>query len=137
MTPSDITLMAHPDLQTSSPVLNELGCPDSANGEDRHVSTELTVIVPAYNEAATIADTIRSLRSQTVPPDEIIVVDDCSYDATGEVARQLGATVIRPASNTGSKAGAQNVGLQHVVTRYTMAIDADTTLAPDAIERLL
>jgi biofilm PGA synthesis N-glycosyltransferase PgaC len=129
--------MAHPDLQTSSPVLNELGCPDSANGEDRHVSTELTVIVPAYNEAATIADTIRSLRSQTVPPDEIIVVDDCSYDATGEVARQLGATVIRPASNTGSKAGAQNVGLQHVVTRYTMAIDADTTLAPDAIERLL
>jgi biofilm PGA synthesis N-glycosyltransferase PgaC len=95
------------------------------------------VIVPAYNEADVVADTVRSLQSQTIPPDEIIVVDDCSSDGTGEVASALGITVVRPPANTGSKAGAQTFALTLVKTDYTMAIDADTILAPDALEHLL
>jgi cellulose synthase/poly-beta-1,6-N-acetylglucosamine synthase-like glycosyltransferase len=98
---------------------------------------DLTVIVPAYNEAASIADTIRSIQSQTVRIREILVVDDCSTDNTGDVARACGATVLVPPSNTGSKAGAQNFALRHVRSQFAMAIDADTTLAPDAIEKLL
>ena len=97
----------------------------------------LTVIVPAYNEADSIADTIRSLQAQTIQPEEIVVIDDCSSDDTAGVARALGVTVIRPPVNTGSKAGAQNFALARVHTKFTMAIDADTTLAPDAIEKLL
>jgi poly-beta-1,6-N-acetyl-D-glucosamine synthase len=97
----------------------------------------LTIIIPAYNEAATIADTIRSLHAQTVLAESIIVVDDCSTDDTASVASALGVRVMRPHSNTGSKAGAQNFALPSVRTRFTMAIDADTTLAPDAIEKLL
>ncbi len=97
----------------------------------------LTVIVPAYNEAKSIADTIRSLQAQTIQPEEIVVVDDCSSDDTAAVARSLGVTVIRPPVNTGSKAGAQDFALARVETKFTMAIDADTTLAPDAIEKLL
>lgn len=100
-------------------------------------SQELTVIIPAYNEAASIADTVKSLQNQTTPPREIIVVDDFSTDNTGEIARGLGVTVMRPPQNTGSKAGAQNFALEYVKTRYTMALDADTTLAPDAVEKLL
>ena len=102
-----------------------------------HIQSGVTVLVPAYNEAASIADTIDSLNDQTIPPAEIIVIDDCSTDNTAEVARALGATVIRPAVNTGSKAGAQNYALRDVKTQFTMAIDADTTVAPDAIERFL
>ncbi|MBX2998764.1 MAG: glycosyltransferase [Caldilineaceae bacterium] len=98
---------------------------------------DLTVIVPAYNEAATIADTIRSLQMQTIPPRAILVVDDCSQDETGAIARDLGVTVLRPPSNTGSKAGAQNFALAQVQTEYTMAIDADTMLASNGIERLM
>ena len=101
------------------------------------LSAKVTVIIPAYNERESIADTITSLQNQTTPPHEIIVVDDCSTDGTGEVARRLGATTIRPASNTGSKAGAQNFALTRVQTELAIAIDADTTLAPDAIEALL
>jgi biofilm PGA synthesis N-glycosyltransferase PgaC len=63
----------------------------------------LTVIVPAFNEAATIADTVRSLLEQTVPPASIIVVDDCSTDSTGAIAESLGTIVLRPSENTGSK----------------------------------
>jgi cellulose synthase/poly-beta-1,6-N-acetylglucosamine synthase-like glycosyltransferase len=103
----------------------------------QQLAQDLTVIVPAYNEAASIADTIRSIQAQTVRVREILVVDDCSLDETGHVARACGATVLRPSFNTGSKAGAQNFALQQVCTAFVMAIDADTTLAADAIEKLL
>src|SRR3712207_3780330 len=97
----------------------------------------ITAIVPAYNEAESIADTIRSLHRQTRPLDEIIIVDDFSTDGTGDIARSLGATVLRPPRNTGSKAGAQNFALPFVRTRFCMAIDADTELAPDAVEKIM
>jgi len=101
------------------------------------MDNSLTVLIPAYNEAESIVDTIRSIQNQTLVPAEIIVIDDFSSDNTGELARACGVTVIRPLSNTGSKAGAQNFALGHVTTEFTMAIDADTILAPDAIEILL
>src|SRR6476660_3775138 len=95
---------------------------------EEQIRTGVTVLVPAYNEAESVADTIKSLQNQTVPPAEIIVIDDCSTDNTSEVAAALGVTVIRPAVNTGSKAGAQNYALRYVRTEFTMAIDADTTV---------
>jgi cellulose synthase/poly-beta-1,6-N-acetylglucosamine synthase-like glycosyltransferase len=97
----------------------------------------VTVLVPAYNEAASVGDTIQSLLAQTIPAAEIIVIDDGSTDGTGDVARQYGVTVVRPERNTGSKAGAQNYVLSMVTTEHTMAIDADTIIAPDAIEQFL
>jgi biofilm PGA synthesis N-glycosyltransferase PgaC len=98
---------------------------------------KLTVIIPAYNEAAFVGDTIRSLLEQTVPPNEIILVDDGSTDGTGDVGRRAGITVIRPPHNTGSKAGAQTFALPWVQTELVMAIDADTTLEPTAVEKLM
>ncbi len=101
------------------------------------MSRRLTVIVPAYNESSSITDTIRSIQSQTRVPDVIVVVDDCSTDDTYAVASATGAHVIQPPRNTGSKAGAQNFALATVETEYCMAIDADTVLEPDAIEKLM
>ena len=97
----------------------------------------VTVLIPAYNEGASIADTIRSLQEQTLRVAEIIVIDDCSTDETPAVAQALGVRVMRPPRNTGSKAGAQNFALQFVETPFTMAIDADTSLDPEAIARLM
>ncbi len=99
--------------------------------------SNLTVIVPAYNEGKTIEETILSLLRQTLQPERIIVIDDCSSDDTAARASALGVEVVRPEHNTGSKAGAQNYALKMVDTEFTMAVDADTTLAPDAIEKLL
>jgi cellulose synthase/poly-beta-1,6-N-acetylglucosamine synthase-like glycosyltransferase len=79
---------------------------------------QITVIVPAYNEAASLADTINSLLNQTLPPTKIIVDDDCSTDATGDIARDLRVTVVRPPTNTGSKAGAQTYALPLVASEY-------------------
>lgn len=97
----------------------------------------LTIIIPAYNEAESVGDTIRSIKAQTVPPMRIIVVDDCSTDETALVAAGQGVEVLTPSQNTGSKAGAQTFALGFVKTKFTMAIDADTILAPDAVERIM
>ena len=119
-------------------VVDEVSESPSFQDDDlQPVKTGVTVLVPAYNEAESVADTIKSLQNQTIPPAEIIVIDDCSSDNTSEVARALGVTVIRPTKNTGSKAGAQNYALRYVKTEYTMAIDADTTIAPDSIEHFM
>jgi poly-beta-1,6-N-acetyl-D-glucosamine synthase len=108
----------------------------SAAVSGQRLADELTVIVPAYNEAESLADTVKSLVNQTCPSARVLVVDDCSTDGTGQVAAALGVEVLRPPVNTGSKAGAQTFALRSVATRFVMAIDADTILAPDAIGEL-
>jgi cellulose synthase/poly-beta-1,6-N-acetylglucosamine synthase-like glycosyltransferase len=105
--------------------------------EERQSAHDVTVVIPAYNEAETIADTLASLAGQTIADFAVIVVDDGSTDNTGEIAEALGATVLRPHCNTGSKAGAQTFALDYVNTPFVITIDADTVLAPDAIACLM
>lgn len=97
----------------------------------------VTALVPAYNEAESIGATIRSLQAQTHPIFEIIVIDDGSTDGTGDIARSLGATVMRPPRNTGSKAAAQTYALPYIQTEFCIAIDADTEVEPDGVGLLM
>jgi poly-beta-1,6-N-acetyl-D-glucosamine synthase len=97
----------------------------------------VTILIPAYNEAESLGETLRSVREQTFPPAEVIVIDDCSTDGTAAIAREAGVRVVRTPANLGSKASAQNYALPLVATEYTLSIDADTSLAPDALERAM
>jgi cellulose synthase/poly-beta-1,6-N-acetylglucosamine synthase-like glycosyltransferase len=97
----------------------------------------VTVLIPAHNEAENIANTLRSIQAQTRPPDQVLVVDDCSSDDTGAIAASMGARVIRPDANSGFKAGALNLGLPHVQAQWLVTLDADTMLAPDALEQIV
>lgn len=99
--------------------------------------TGLTVLIPAFNEANSIADTVRSVLAQSMQPDDIIVIDDCSTDDTGAIARSLGVTVLRTPKNCGCKANALNYGLKFVDSEFTLAIDADTTFDEQSFERLM
>lgn len=97
----------------------------------------IAVVIPAYNEQESIASTIGSIKDQLVAIDEIIVVDDCSNDRTGEIAKFMGATVIRTPFNQGTKAQAQNYALKSISSDLVVTIDADTILEPNAIQRTL
>ena len=57
---------------------------------------KISVIIPARNEEKNLPRLLRSLQSQPIPPDEIIVVDDASTDRTAAVATELGARVVTP-----------------------------------------
>ena len=97
----------------------------------------LAVVIPAYNEEASIANTIRSVQNQTYPVDEIYVVDDSSSDRTGAIAESLGVKVLRTPKNQGTKSRALNCALENIHCDLVATIDADTHLASDAIERAL
>lgn len=104
----------------------------------REVTEPVTVLVPAHNEEAGIAATVRSLLASAYPSLEIVVIDDGSTDRTAETARQIGdprVTVVRQ-SNTG-KAGALNTGLGYARCGVVVMLDADTVFEPDALYRLV
>lgn len=100
------------------------------------MTTTLSVIVPAHNEQEGLPATLESLLRQTEPPEEIIVVDDGSMDRTREVAEAYGVTVLTTPVNLGSKARAQNYALPHCHTDLVLAVDADTVLAADYVEKV-
>ncbi|MBB4303167.1 glycosyltransferase involved in cell wall biosynthesis [Rhodobium orientis] len=94
-----------------------------------------TVVVPAYNCQATIAETLRSILNQTFTDLELIVVDDGSKDATVDVIRDFGDERIRliRQQNRGL-AGAHNTGIHHARGRYVAFCDADDLWLPEKLE---
>jgi glycosyltransferase involved in cell wall biosynthesis len=94
----------------------------------------LAVIIPAYNEEATIAQTVEAC-SRLRPVSEVIVVDDGSRDGTAEVARQAGARVLRLDRNCG-KGEALNCGLRYTRAPYLAFVDADVGVTAGELERL-
>ncbi len=85
----------------------------------------VTVIIPAYNRPAMTRRAVESAMSQQPsPPAEVIVVDDCSSDGTGEAARAAGARVIRHETNQG-EAAARNTALRHARHDWVALLDSD------------
>ena len=66
------------------------------------------VLVPAHDEEAGIANTLLALRDQTYQPHTVTVIADNCTDATVDIARGMGVTVVETVGNTDKKAGALN-----------------------------
>ena len=97
-----------------------------------------SVIVPAFNEELGIAATLRSLQASTYPNLEVIVVDDGSTDGTAAQVKTVAdprLTLVRQA-NAG-KPAALDAGLARSRGEVVVTIDADTTVNPDAVSRLV
>src|SRR5690348_12029992 len=100
----------------------------------------VSVVIPAYNAAATLDETLRSVRSQTHRALEIIVVDDGSVDDTREIAGRHAAVDDRVQVVTQSNAGlaaSRNAGWMRARSELIAFIDADDLWAPTKIERQL
>lgn len=96
---------------------------------------QLTIVIPAYNEAAVIGQVVARTRA-TKPGCEIIVVDDGSDDGTGLVAQQAGARVVRHPYNKGNGA-AVKTGIRAAHGEYVLLLDADGQHSPEDIDHLL
>ncbi|HXG09543.1 MAG TPA: glycosyltransferase family 2 protein [Gemmataceae bacterium] len=98
----------------------------------------LSVVIPVYNEAATIAETIRAVRAVPIAK-EIIVVDDGSTDGTREVLATLGGEDLRiifHEKNQG-KGAALTTGFRHVRGDIVIIQDADREYDPAEYPRLI
>lgn len=112
-------------------------CVDARMDEAPAVSgPRFSAVVPAHDERPTIASVVAALRQHPLI-DEVIVVDDCSLDGTGLVARSAGARVITLPWRSG-KAEAMSRGVAEARNNLLFFCDADLTgLTEDAISRIL
>ncbi len=99
---------------------------------------DLAIILPAFNEAQGIEDTLARVRQVLADfpfTSEIVVVDDGSTDGTGQRAAAAGVRVVTHAWNRGYGA-ALKTGILATRASAVMIMDADATYEPDAIPRL-
>lgn len=96
----------------------------------------VSVIVPVYNGEAFVREALASVRSQSVPPLETIVVDDGSTDRTGTLLQdEPGVTLLRQ-KNAGASA-ARNAGLARASGEWIAFLDADDIWTPCKLEKQL
>jgi len=90
----------------------------------------VSVIIPTYNRAQYVCETIDSVLAQTYRDFEIIVVDDGSTDNTREVLDRYSDNIRYVYRNNGGPAAARNTGLQHAQGRYNAFLDSDDVFLP-------
>ncbi len=97
---------------------------------------KISVIIPAFNAARWLSAAVASVRAQTRPPAEIVIVDDGSTDGTGELGRSFGGEVRCVSRTNGGLAAARNTGAAATSGEWLLFLDADDVLTPDALASL-
>src|SRR5690348_2692468 len=93
----------------------------------------VSIITPAYNASASLAETVESVLAQTFKNFELLIVDDGSTDRTLELARQLerGDDRIRLLSRTNAgSAAARNAAMRHARGGFFAFLDSDDVWKP-------
>ena len=98
--------------------------------------SDVSVIIPNWNGAGRLERTLSSLARQTLPPAEVIVVDNGSTDASAAAAEALGARLIRLNSNLGF-AAAVNRGLAASESTWVAIVNNDVVLSDNWLQQLL
>lgn len=101
----------------------------------------VSILIPHFNQAAFLGECIESVRAQTYPAIETIVIDDASIQSDSqallaELERGGDVTVVRLPEN-GGPSRARNVGVERSDGAYILPVDADNVLLPDAVENLV
>jgi glycosyltransferase involved in cell wall biosynthesis len=100
-------------------------------------SSKLSIIIPTYNRANYIADTIKSVQAQTYKNWEMIILDDGSDDNTQEIVEQIGDDRIRFIKNKriGIVSAIKNLGITKSTGELIAFVDSDDLWATDKLEK--
>ncbi|MBI5650597.1 MAG: glycosyltransferase [Chloroflexi bacterium] len=99
------------------------------------MNCRISVVIPTRNGAETLSECLRALRASSMPPHEIIVVDDASSDDSARIAAQFDCRVIRLRENIGA-ARAKNRGADIATGDVLFFTDDDVIVARDALQSL-
>ena len=97
----------------------------------------VSIIMPSYNTAAYISDSIRSIQAQTHTNWELLIVDDCSTDDSVEVIRAFEdprIVLLQNEKNSGA-AISRNYALREAKGKWIAFLDSDDTWAPEKLEK--
>jgi glycosyltransferase involved in cell wall biosynthesis len=95
----------------------------------------ISVVIPAYNAARFLPETLRSVLAQTLPANEILIVDDGSTDNTADIAESFGPPVQvfrRPNARQGAS---RNFGVSQATGEWIAFLDADDLWDPSKLAR--
>lgn len=98
-----------------------------------HQDIRFSVIIPNYNNSATLGRAIDSVLAQTWPAHEIIVIDDGSTDESETVAAAYGNRVRYVRQNNAGVSAARNKGAQLATGTWLAFLDADDTYMPERL----
>jgi glycosyltransferase involved in cell wall biosynthesis len=101
------------------------------------LTSAVTVVIPMFNAAQTIARALDSVLAQSSPPAKIVVVDDCSTDDSAAVVRARFGTAVElvATDKNGGIAVARNRGAREAATEWLAFLDADDEWRPQFLER--
>jgi glycosyltransferase involved in cell wall biosynthesis len=95
------------------------------------------VVIPAFNAGASLGRAIRSALHQTLPPAEILVIDDGSADGTFQIAESFGSPVRVLYQRRAGAAAARNTGIAASIAPLIAFLDADDEWLPWRLQRQL
>lgn len=100
---------------------------------------DVSIVIAAYNAADTIQRAIRSALAQDGVTVEVIVADDCSPDTTREAVAALGepTVLLVPLESNKGPGGARNAGFSAARGRWIAVLDADDTMRPGRLHRMI
>lgn len=99
--------------------------------------SSVSIIIPAFNSERDLPGVIASCKAQTLPPHEIIIVDDGSSDGTPDVCRKLADDTDILRVRNGGVARARNIGAKRATGDFFLFLDADDLLLPHALATLV
>lgn len=97
----------------------------------------VSVVIPAYNASAYLAETLESVLAQDCGPLEVVVVDDGSTDGTGEIANSFGDRAVRciRLDPSGGPSRPRNRGIAESTGRHVALFDSDDLMMPGKLRR--
>ena len=104
----------------------------TVNSKNNH--TTVAVVIPAYNIDPFITRAIESVLAQTHKPDQIIIVDDGSTDATAERIHQFGSQIQYIHQPNAGLSAARNTGIKAAETEWIAFLDGDDYWLPGKLE---
>lgn len=93
------------------------------------------MVIPAFNAERTIVRTLESVFAQTLPPTEVLVIDDGSRDNTFDVVRAAFPAVKLISQTNAGPGGARNHGISLASGEWIAFLDADDTWRPEKLQR--
>lgn len=96
----------------------------------------VSAYVPCYNNQETFERAICSIQAQTVPVDELFIIDDGSHDETVRRAKALGITVLKNETNLG-RGATRARAMNYARCEFILSCDATLSLPPDFLEKAL
>lgn len=95
----------------------------------------ISIVMATYNGARYLREAIDSLREQTLPPSEIVVVDDGSVDETPDILRSYGDAIVVVSQQNQGHSAARNAGLSKATGDYVALMDHDDVSRPERLEQ--